>query len=87
MDDEGIECYHFQKIVRFLAWNDVGQVCVVPRYSVSVGGSGESLLIIVPDWYDRYTPQASGDSFVLNSKGAVISIDNTKQNQQFITHI
>ena len=87
IDDEGIECYQFQKIVRFLAWNDVGQVCVVPRYSISVGGSGESLIIIVPDWCDRYTPPASGDSFVLDTKGAVISIDNTKKNRQFIAHV
>ena len=87
MDADGIACYRFGKSIRFLAWSDIGQVCIVKRHSISAGGSGEDFIIVVPNWCAPYAPPTSGDSYLLEHHDYAISLDHTKQNIAFISQV
>lgn len=85
LTDEGIECFHLNKIYRKIFWDQVENVYKLTDFRYSSGVSDLGRFVIVPNGCPQYDKHKwFGLQYIFIFRKQVVCIDNTSKNRQYI---
>lgn len=84
LTEDGIECYRFGNVHRFLPWDQVGQVSIATYQRPSRHIGAGSVIIITPIGVSKMRRDEYGADYLRDLRGAVIRVEHTCDRLAFI---
>lgn len=85
MNNCGVSCFYFGKMMHSVLWDQVEEVVVIRDYRINLRSSGNKRIVIIPKECPSYDPKKwFGVQYVYQFRKQVIWIDYTDVNRQFI---
>ena len=81
---DGVKLFCFRKLVRYLPWEDVCQICTMSLLPISMKVSSPTLILIVPKGCVQYKRNMFGCAYLFANRQHVFSVDDAPTNRKII---